>query len=92
MTIRRPYVPDLILGTGSGLNIVRYSIVLELTAYAKIVVPNTVLGSTVCVKNAVFFSIECAIHQYLLIKSPLYQDLIVKLGLKIQYFIQQETM
>ena len=92
MTIRRPYVPDLLLGTGAGLNIVRYNIVLELTAYAKIVVPNTVLGSTVCVKNTVFVSTSCAINQYLLIKNPLHQDPIVKIGVKIQYFIQQETM
>ena len=92
MTISRPYVPYLLLGTSDGINIVRYNIVLDLTAYTKIEVPNTVLGSTACVKNDVFFSTACVINQYLLIKSPLYKEPMVNLGVKIQYFIQQETM
>ena len=92
MTIRRSYVPDLLLGNSAGLNIMRYNTVLDLTEYAKMVVLDTVIGSTACVKNNVFVSTACAINQYLLIKSPLYQDPIVKLGIKIQFFIQQETI
>ena len=53
VTICSPYVPALLLGPGAGLNIVRYNTVLDSTAYVKIMAPNTVLGSTVCIKNTV---------------------------------------
>ena len=92
MTIRRPYVTALLLGPGAGLNSVRYNIVLESTSYVAIMVPYKVLGSTVCVSNTVLGSTSRAINQYILVKNSFHRDSIVKLGLKIQYFIQQETM
>ena len=62
VTIRRSYVIDLLLGTGAILNSVRYNIVLDSTSYVKIMVPNVVLGSTVCVKNTVLVSKSCAVN------------------------------
>ena len=56
----------LLLGPGSGLNIVQYNTVLASTYYVKITVPNTVVGSIVCVKNVVLVSIVRSINQYLL--------------------------
>ena len=56
--IRRPYVPYLLLGTGAGLNSVRYNTVMDSTACVKIIVPNTILGSIVFIKNALLFSTE----------------------------------
>ena len=50
VTISRPYVPGLLLGTGAGLNSVSRITVLESTVYIKITVPNKLIGSTVCVK------------------------------------------
>ena len=45
VTICRPYVPDLLLVTGAGLNSMRYNAVLDSTEYIEIMVPNTVLGT-----------------------------------------------
>ena len=56
LTIRRKYVPDLLLGPGTGLNIVRCNTVIESTVYIKVTVSNTVLGSIVCIKNKVLGS------------------------------------
>ena len=59
------YVPDLLLGPGLGLNIVRYNTVLDSTVYVEIMVPNTLLGSTVCIKNKLIGSTACAINTVL---------------------------
>ena len=67
MAVHMLYIPALLLGTGSGINIIRYNTVLDSTTYIKIMVPNTLLGSKVCVKNTVFGSTSLAINKYLLI-------------------------
>ena len=87
-----PYVPVLLLGPGYGLKVVSYNKILESTPYVKVTVPNSVLGSTVCILKALLGSTACTINQYFLIKSPLRRDPIVKLRVKIQYFIQQKIM
>ena len=63
--IPRPYVPALLLGPGAVLNSLRYDEVLDSTSYVKIMVPNTALGSTVCIENTVLGSTECAINTVL---------------------------
>ena len=52
----RPYVPDLLLRPSAGLNIVRYNRLIDLTVRGKIMVPNTVLGTTVLINNPVLGS------------------------------------
>ena len=47
LTIHRPYVPGLLLGTGAGINSVRYNKVPDSTSYVNIMVSNTVIGSLV---------------------------------------------
>ena len=65
VTICIPYYPALILGPGTGLNIVHYNKVLDSTSYVEIMVPSTVLGSTLCVKNTVLVSTSRAINTVL---------------------------
>ena len=56
VTICRPYIPALLLGPSAGLNSVRYNNVLDSTSYVKILVSNTILGSSVCIKNTLLGS------------------------------------
>ena len=63
--ICRPYIPALLLGPGDGPDSARYNTVLDSIAYVKIAVPNKLLGSAVCIKNAVLVSTPCTINTVL---------------------------
>ena len=53
------------MGPGAGINTVHYNTVLDSKVYIKIMVPNTVLVSTVRVKNTVLGPIVRAINTVL---------------------------
>ena len=54
--IHMPYAPDFLLGPSAVINSVHYNIFLHSTAYVENMVPNTVLGSIVWIKNKVLGS------------------------------------
>ena len=53
VTIYKPYDSDLLFGPGVGINIMGYNTVFESTECVKTTVTDTVLGSTVRIKNTV---------------------------------------
>ena len=67
LTIRGPYVPDLLLVPITRINSVCYNTVHESTAYIKIMVPNIVLGLKIALKMQYLDQQHTLLIEYLLI-------------------------